>query len=708
MPEVQAVSAGAFIDAIGVNTHMNYTDGAYANVANVEADLAYLGIDHIRDSVPNPSGGIPASSQISALETLGAHGVKFDLVSSTAISFSQDIAEIDGLDASTPGSVVAVEGPNEINNWPVTYDGLTGQAAATAFQQALYAAIKGNASTAGVAVYNFTGGLDLPLTVAGVLTPNADGSYTLANGQTGFAVELPPGVSTVTVTYTGPDSPISGIFGYPGGDQRGSVYYGVNGQIRYSYDNASGATQSLYVDFADYNQTNTLTGVSVTGPGSLTNLVTFDPSRSLAGQADDANIHPYPSDGGAIGGANIAQNLLEAYGSTSPGPTVITETGYNTDPNDPNGVTQIVQAQREIGGLLQAFSSGVSMTYLYELLDEKADPGNANSEMHYGLFDFENTPKLAAIAIHNLTSILSDDSAATGISTPGGLNYAIVGATASDFSLLLQQSSGTFDLALWNNSAVGTTRSVTETVSFGRAGSTPEDVNVYDTITGTKISYDDVTRVQLALGGDPLILEISSPTVAQITPASLSPQDGTMGFISGGGAVAGLSTSAVLTPGQIAAEKRLAATITTGFVQDLVDIMPAGTNTGAVRGMMRDLKGELSAGTDVATILGTFAGDITGTGLLAATSTGGTRPYDTAAGDALAAAINRTDVKALFALLPAGTMTRAQIHADVKSFKTVVKNGSGVVGLLQSYASDMNAYGASAAALVATASGGSS
>ena len=46
-----------FLNTVGVNTHLSYTDGGYANVANVVKDLKYLS-DH--PLIVEFSGGPPA------------------------------------------------------------------------------------------------------------------------------------------------------------------------------------------------------------------------------------------------------------------------------------------------------------------------------------------------------------------------------------------------------------------------------------------------------------------------------------------------------------------------------------------------------------------------------------------------------------------------------------------------------------------------
>ena len=72
---------------------------------------------------------------------------------------------------------------------------------------------------------------------------------------------------------------------------------------------------------------------------------------------------------------------------------------------DYSGVDQTVQAKYTLDTLMDAYKDGVSATYLYELLDDYPDPGNTNAQYHFGLFNSDGTPKLAASAIHNLTAI---------------------------------------------------------------------------------------------------------------------------------------------------------------------------------------------------------------------------------------------------------------------------------------------------------------
>jgi hypothetical protein len=89
---------------------------------------------------------------------------------------------------------------------------------------------------------------------------------------------------------------------------------------------------------------------------------------------------------------------------------VITETGYYDEPRNPygSGVDNITAAKLTLNLLLDAASQGVSRTFLYQLRSAYPDPGDTNTDVEYGLFRKDNSPKPMAVAIHNLTTILAD------------------------------------------------------------------------------------------------------------------------------------------------------------------------------------------------------------------------------------------------------------------------------------------------------------
>jgi hypothetical protein len=146
---VRAMPVDAFIQTLAVVTHVNYTDGAYANVRNVADDLTWLAIRHVRDYSP---GTIPP---FSTYVHLAQRGVKFNFL--TGSNFAESIEQAAKLNTAVPGSVAAIEGFNEINNWPVPYHGLTGTAAGLAVQREIYARVHATPELAGVPVYDLTG-----------------------------------------------------------------------------------------------------------------------------------------------------------------------------------------------------------------------------------------------------------------------------------------------------------------------------------------------------------------------------------------------------------------------------------------------------------------------------------------------------------------------------------------------------------------------
>jgi hypothetical protein len=148
------MTAAEFINTLGVNVHISQGTVDYASSADVIADLQYLGVWNLRD------GYNPYWENVYAADARA--GAKFDFL--TVDGGSQSSADIQGflsqvntLSTAVPGSVAAIEGPNEINNWPLTYNGVGGVQGAVDYQQALYSRTHADTSLPGVVVYYFTG-----------------------------------------------------------------------------------------------------------------------------------------------------------------------------------------------------------------------------------------------------------------------------------------------------------------------------------------------------------------------------------------------------------------------------------------------------------------------------------------------------------------------------------------------------------------------
>jgi trimeric autotransporter adhesin len=397
---VAATPASRFVGFIGVNVHMAYHWTAYNDLALVKNALGYLGVDQVRDKL------LDWPDVQKNYEKLAAGGAKFDFIlpayagHPNTTNLSEFISMVSAFARAHAGGVTAVEGPNEVNIWPITYDGGTMLVDQAALQQALYAAVRENADLGKIPVYN------------------------------------------LTLAYT---------------DKRQFAQLG-------------------------------------------------DLSRA----ADYANSHAY---------LNCAQAPEYSLGVILPYakldapalPMVITETGYETNTaNAYSGVDQTVQAKLTLDELMDIFAARVSRVYLYELLDEGGE--------NFGLFSANGTPKPAARAIHNLTSILSDP----GLDHPSSsrsLNYAVHAPAADTHELLLGKSNGTFDLVLWAESPIWDVAAKEEIAAPAATGSIEfadrqQTVLVFDPLQGTApiASYHDVQSITVVLADHPVIVEIPSAT----------------------------------------------------------------------------------------------------------------------------------------------------------------------------------------------------
>lgn len=116
---VQA-TAYQFLDSLGVCGRMVDTTGDYGNVTSVMSCMTTLGLWHMRTASP-----IPGGQGRTAIQTMAAAGIKFTFTirvfntsghETTGRTIADQVGWIDSLEASYPGSVVGIEGPNEVNN----------------------------------------------------------------------------------------------------------------------------------------------------------------------------------------------------------------------------------------------------------------------------------------------------------------------------------------------------------------------------------------------------------------------------------------------------------------------------------------------------------------------------------------------------------------------------------------------------------------
>ena len=253
---------------------------------------------------------------------------------------------------------------------------------------------------------------------------------------------------------------------------------------------------------------------------------------NLAPIVDSSNWHVYYGSG-AQPAVNL-QAAIAAAQSTAPGKSVtITESGYYTavDAMDwgGGGVTPAIQAILEVNILLDAFRDGAGATYLYELMDNTANPASTDLEDNFGLFLADGTPKPAATGIHNLTTLLADTDPSAATFTTVPLAVTLTGLPPTGSSIVLEKSNGDYDLVVWNEPKVwdqptksaATVSTVPVTLDLG---ATYQTVKLYDPLKSTTAFQvlTNVRLVNLSLLADPLIIQLSPNLTPQVPPAPIT------------------------------------------------------------------------------------------------------------------------------------------------------------------------------------------
>lgn len=153
-----------------------------------------------------------------------------------------------------------------------------------------------------------------------------------------------------------------------------------------------------------------LADLPVVGPSTISSA-----NRERMGDysrlADFGNMHPYAG-GEPPGGRHLQEELASARGNTGKLPIQATEVGYHDLANVAEGqpgVSERTAAAYVPRIFLEHFATGVPRTYLYELIDEKPDPGGLSQEQHFGLLRDDFSVKPAYVALARLLEVTRDD-----------------------------------------------------------------------------------------------------------------------------------------------------------------------------------------------------------------------------------------------------------------------------------------------------------
>jgi hypothetical protein len=405
---VQAVPSAKFVDSIGVNTHFAYfqdTTQVYqqANFAQLTSALTNLGVAHIRDGFIPSYAGSTSSGYYQELHTLAASGIKSDLIMDPSQgTLSSQIAALEVLNAGGTAPVEAVEGPNEPDGRTFSYNGQGFPAGAIAFQGDLYTGIKSNSQTIDLSVLGLSEGVTYTYGTPG----SGNDTQPILDGQ-----EYPICDYGNFHPYTYGGNPYTQHFSYDG--------------IPWYYGNA----QFPSVNLDQYPFCFDL----------------YQPPFAL-----------YVGNG-------TANQQGAATTMTASRPMFATEKGYFTG-TAARSVTPTTFAKYIPRVFAEDFRLGIVRTYTYELMDQGTDV--TNLEDNYGLVGYNFTPKAAYSCLQAMIAQLRDTG---GSFTPGSLTYAIsvtppsgydlssvipdyfYNPSSSVHSVLLEKSTGKFELLLWND-----------------------------------------------------------------------------------------------------------------------------------------------------------------------------------------------------------------------------------------------------------------
>lgn len=106
------VQADQFVDSVGINIHLHYTNTLYANFPFVESSVQALGVRHFRDGVYTDTWRT-YENEVNALADNGIKGIFIT-------SPSQTVAQIQAFESLVPQAVEGLENPNEYDNSGVT------------------------------------------------------------------------------------------------------------------------------------------------------------------------------------------------------------------------------------------------------------------------------------------------------------------------------------------------------------------------------------------------------------------------------------------------------------------------------------------------------------------------------------------------------------------------------------------------------------
>jgi hypothetical protein len=283
--------------------------------------------------------------------------------------------------------------------------------------------------------------------------------------------------------------------------------------------------------YAAVKRTAGISNVAVLGP-AIANSPTA--VGSLSAFMDFGNWHPYP--GGLCPACadvygQTLDMLLPRYRTPSgPRPMIATETGYH------NAVKAAAPSQRAVSELaagrymprllLDQFNRGFVRSYIYELIDERADPAKTQMDANFGLLRNDGSEKPAYRGVRSLLGLLSDPGSPF---TPGALSYSLTGQVATVRHALLQKRNGSFYFALWQErSSYDTGARANAPDNLAARGDLPVSdqavtLNVQNPIARTTVYTLDDAGTMTSTPVAPVNGSIALPVSDRVTVVELDP-----------------------------------------------------------------------------------------------------------------------------------------------------------------------------------------
>jgi len=437
---VLATPADEFLSSIGVNTAIV---GRGEWLEKTIECMRYLGARWIRSGDAGDESGLPRFQALhNQLGTKFSIAVNCDNISTT-ISLAKKLVEMDAF--------IAFEGPNEPNNWAITYNGVKGGGggswkAVGQLMTDLCAAKDADAVLKDYPVWSTT--------ETGAETDNVGLQFlTIPPGQN---CVFPAGTKFADVACCH-NYFIHSKWGGPHDNQTWNAADPIEGKYCDGlYDNFGKTWAKKYAGYSNAEReklprVTTETGVTLDG--------TF-------------------------------KNWDGSYGTQS------------------IGITEDLQGKLYLACYLSQFKRDWRYTAIY-IMRDRGDELSNQTFGFYGCGDWDYshggwayTKRLAADYLHNMTTILADP---TSIAKPGRLDYKIPSQPSTVHDLLLQKNDGSFWLVLWDERFEPGGGSDYVNVEFGKEW---ETINVYNPINGvgTEQTFNNVSKVQLFMTDHPLIL----------------------------------------------------------------------------------------------------------------------------------------------------------------------------------------------------------